>query len=88
MPASGTAWRWLEATLLVMERDSQGQPTRLLATLAEAALGVGDDALSADYLAQATALAAGTWMADSTNEQLPALRVYLADSPLKWIKAG
>lgn len=60
----------------------------LLATLAEAALGVGDDALSADYLAQATAVAAGTWMADSTNEQLPALRVYLADSPLKWIKAG
>ena len=35
MPASGTAWRWLEATLLVMERDSQGQPTRLLATLAD-----------------------------------------------------
>ena len=60
----------------------------LLATLAEAALGVGDDALSAHFLAQATAVAAGTWMADSTNEQLPALRVYLADSPLKWIKAG
>ena len=60
----------------------------LLATLAEAALGVGDEATSADYLAQATALAAGTWMADSTNEQLPALRAYLADSPLKWIKAA
>ena len=60
----------------------------LLATLGEAALGVGDEALSADYLAQATAVAAGTWMADSTNEQLPALRAYLADSPLKWIKAG
>ena len=72
-------------------KDSPGtQEERywLLATLGEAALGVGDEALSADYLAQATAVAAGTWMADSTNEQLPALRAYLADSPLKWIKAG
>ncbi len=31
----GTDWRWMEATLLVMERDTQGQPTRLLATLAD-----------------------------------------------------
>lgn len=60
----------------------------LLATLAEAALGVGDEALSVDYLEQAAQVAAGTWMADSTNEQLPALRAYLADSPLKWIKAA
>ena len=60
----------------------------LLATLAEAALGVGDEALSAAYLAQAASVAAGTWMADSTNEQLSALRAYLADSPLKWIKAA
>lgn len=60
----------------------------LLATLGEAALGVGDEALSVDYLAQAAQVAAGTWMADSTNEQLPALRAYLADSPLKWIKAA
>ncbi len=58
----------------------------LLATMAEAALGVGDEALSAQYLDQAAKLAAGTWMADSTNEQLPALRAYLADSPLKLIK--
>ena len=34
MPAE-PGWRWLEATLLVMERDSQGRPTRLLATLAD-----------------------------------------------------
>lgn len=59
----------------------------LLATLGEAALGMGDEARSADFLAQAAQVAAGTWMADSTNEQLPALRGYLADSPLKWIKA-
>ena len=28
-------WRWLEATLLVTERNSLGRPTRLLATLAD-----------------------------------------------------
>ena len=28
-------WRWLEATLLVSERDAAGQPARLLATLAD-----------------------------------------------------
>ncbi len=60
----------------------------LLATLCEAMLGVGDEAASADYLAQAANVAASPWMVDSTNEQLSALRVYLADSPLKWIKAG
>ena len=58
----------------------------LLATMAEAAVGIGDEALSAQYLDQAAKIAAGTWMADSTNEQLPALRAYLADSPLKLIK--
>ncbi|MDQ2778231.1 MAG: EAL domain-containing protein, partial [Pseudomonadota bacterium] len=29
------AWRWAEATLMVIERDGAGQPTRLLATLAD-----------------------------------------------------
>ncbi len=31
-----TGWRWLEATLLVIERDNDGAPVRLLATLADA----------------------------------------------------
>jgi len=31
----GAGWRWLESTLLVIERDSQGQPVRLLATIAD-----------------------------------------------------
>ena len=31
----GALWRWAEATLLVIERDSTGRPTRLLATLAD-----------------------------------------------------
>jgi PAS domain-containing protein len=28
-------WRWLEATLLVIERDADGTPVRLLATLSD-----------------------------------------------------
>jgi diguanylate cyclase (GGDEF)-like protein/PAS domain S-box-containing protein len=34
MPRAGD-WRWMEATLLVIERDGAGQPVRLLATLAD-----------------------------------------------------
>jgi PAS domain S-box-containing protein len=32
----GDSWRWLETTLLVIERDHTGAPVRLLATLADA----------------------------------------------------
>ena len=32
----GKGWRWLQATLLVTERDGAGQPVRLLASLADA----------------------------------------------------
>jgi diguanylate cyclase (GGDEF)-like protein/PAS domain S-box-containing protein len=34
-PGNEDAWRWMEATLLVIERDHDGQPTRLLATLSD-----------------------------------------------------
>lgn len=32
-PSTADDWRWAEATLMVIERDSAGQPVRLLATL-------------------------------------------------------
>jgi diguanylate cyclase (GGDEF)-like protein/PAS domain S-box-containing protein len=32
---SRSGWRWLEATLLVVERDATGRPLRLMATLAD-----------------------------------------------------
>ena len=32
---SGSGWRWAEATLMVIERDGEGHPLRLLATLAD-----------------------------------------------------
>ncbi|MBP6764031.1 MAG: EAL domain-containing protein [Rubrivivax sp.] len=35
LPHAG-AWRWLEVTLLIIERSTSGQPLRLLATLADA----------------------------------------------------
>ncbi len=31
----GDGWRWVETTLLVIERDGEGRPTRFLATLAD-----------------------------------------------------
>ena len=35
LPESEDQWRWMEATVLVIERDGAGQPTRLLATLSD-----------------------------------------------------
>jgi len=55
----------------------------ILATMAEAAVGLGDEALAAQHLAVATAAAPEAWMPKSTNDQLAKLRKYLADSPLK-----
>jgi len=34
-PGTAGAWRWCEATLMVIERDAAGRPLRLLATLAD-----------------------------------------------------
>ncbi len=59
----------------------------ILATMAEAALGMGDDALATQNLALAATVAPEAWMPDSTNEQLTKLRRYLADSPLKHLSA-
>lgn len=58
----------------------------LLATMAEAQLGLGDEALSAQTLARAAAVAREDWMVESTQAQLADLRGLLADSPLKLIR--
>ena len=57
----------------------------VLATLAEAWTGLGDEAKSQEYLNQALALdpPPAQWMIESTQEQLKKLRGLLADSPLK-----
>ena len=59
----------------------------LLATLAEAALGAGDDAGATAYLEQAKAVARQPWMVASTTEQLDKLRGLLAKSPLDLLPA-
>lgn len=57
------------------------------ASMAEAYLGVGDEERAAQKLQEAFAVASAQWMKDSTQEQMDRLRVLLADSPLRHIKA-
>jgi hypothetical protein len=60
----------------------------VLATMAEAHLGVGDDERAARKLQEAFTLpSAADWMKESTREQMDKLRVLLADSPLKYINS-
>jgi hypothetical protein len=66
---------------------NRGERYWILATMAEAALGLGDEALAAQHVALAAPIAPEAWMPDSTNEQLAKLRRYLADSPLKHLPA-
>src|SRR5262245_10601695 len=57
----------------------------VLATLAEAHLGVGETDLSTRKLEEAFAIASAKWMQDSTQEQLNKLGVLLANSPLRFL---
>ncbi|HYG82639.1 MAG TPA: tetratricopeptide repeat-containing protein [Pyrinomonadaceae bacterium] len=58
-----------------------------LATMAEAYLGVGDEAAAQQKLREAFALTTAQWMKDSTQQQMDKLRELLAKSPLKYIKS-
>jgi hypothetical protein len=55
----------------------------VLATMAEAYLGVGDEVNAQQKLHEAAAIASASWMTDSTQEQIDKLRSLLANSPLK-----
>lgn len=57
----------------------------VLATMAEAYFGLGDEATGEQRLAEAYAAAPLEWMKKSTQEQLNKLKLLLADSPLKRI---
>jgi hypothetical protein len=59
----------------------------VLATLAEAYLGAGDEANADKSFQEAAAAASADWMKESTTEQMNKLRALLADSPLKYVKA-
>jgi hypothetical protein len=59
----------------------------VLATMAEAAMGLGDEEKGQAQWAIAAAAAPEPWMKASTEEQLGKLRKLFADSPLRHIKA-
>jgi hypothetical protein len=54
----------------------------ILATLREAAVGLGDAAGAAAWHAEAAATAPAAWMLDSTDQQVAKLEALLANSPL------
>jgi tetratricopeptide (TPR) repeat protein len=58
----------------------------LLATMAEAYLGVGDEANADESFREAAAVASADWMKESATEQMDKLRGMLNDSPLKYVK--
>lgn len=60
----------------------------VLATMAEACLGLGDETKGQQWLEQAYASAPEPWMQASTQEQMDKLKPMLTDSPLKYIKSN
>ncbi len=63
--------------------QTRGERYWILATLAEACLGLEDASQSEKYLEEAKKYADESWMLDSTQEQLKKLKAYLENSPLK-----
>ncbi len=59
----------------------------LLATIAEAYVGLGAEARGEEQLAAAARSAPEAWMETSTREQIGKLKALLAESPLKHIRA-
>src|SRR5262249_11730406 len=59
----------------------------VLATLAEAWAGVGDETQAGLYLNQAMGLNPPSWMIESTQTQLNSLRAMLANSPVKTFRS-
>jgi hypothetical protein len=67
------------------EQQNQSSKYWVLATIAEAYFGLGDEATGEQRLAEAFAVASADWMKDSTREQIDKLKLLLADSPLRRI---
>lgn len=58
----------------------------VLAAMAEAYLGVGDEANADRSFQEAAAVASAGWMKETTTKQMNKLRALLSDSPLRHIK--
>ena len=71
--------------VLQTEKLAAAEKYWVLATMAEASVGIGDDQRAGQLLQEAFAAASAPWMKDSTTEQIEKLRTLLADSPLKFI---
>ena len=59
-----------------------------MATKAEAYLGTGKTAAAEETYKEAYAFAPAPWMIKSAKEQRGKLEPLLADSPLKYVRAG
>jgi hypothetical protein len=73
--------------LLETERLADDDKYWVLATMAEAHLGMGDDAGAERMLQEAFAVASADWMKTTTREQMEKLRALLAESPLEYVSA-
>jgi hypothetical protein len=73
-------------TLLQTEKLSDDAKYWVLATMAEAHLGIGDEERANRTLKEAFEIASAQWMKDSTEEQMNKLRALLAASPLRFIQ--
>ena len=76
-----------DATAEEDEKLSDDKKYWVLAALAEACAGLGDEMAAQQNLDKAFAVAPEEWMKDSTYEQLVSLRKHLRISPLDYIKA-
>jgi hypothetical protein len=56
--------------------------------MAEAYLGMGDQAGTDRALGEAFKIASKPWMKESTEDQMKKLRGLLADSPLRFVRAN
>jgi hypothetical protein len=64
-------------------KETRSERYWILASMAEACLGLEDAGQCKKYLEEAEKYADGTWMLKSTLEQLEKLRPYLESSPIK-----
>jgi hypothetical protein len=74
-------------TVLSTETLTDDAKYWVLATMAEAYLGIGEDESAERKLQEAAAAASAPWMRTTTQEQMDKLRRLLADSPLKFLRA-
>jgi tetratricopeptide (TPR) repeat protein len=75
-------------TVLETEKFRSDDTYWVLATIAEAYLGIGDEERASQSLQKAAAVASAQWMRDTTQEQMDNLRGLLADSPLRFMRAA